>query len=134
MLTDEDLKEMFDELDLDKDGTVTEDELVKSFVGMDEFVNAEMICEIFKSTDRNNNGKICFEEFVSAERKRELLKGFNDIDHNGNGYISRTEMFEFFSDKDYKKMLDIFKKADTNGDDNMSFEGNYLLELFHLIF
>jgi len=51
MLTEIALKEMFDELDLDKDGSVTENELVKSFEGMDEFVNGEMIREIFKSTD-----------------------------------------------------------------------------------
>ena len=94
---------------------------------MDEFVNAKMIREIFKSTDKNHNGNICFKEFVSAERQRELLKAFNDIDHSRNGYISKTEALEFISDK-VKKIKEIFKKADVNGNEKLSFEDNYLLK------
>ncbi len=126
MLTEIALKEMFDELDLDKDGSVTENELVKSFEGMDEFVNGEMIREIFKSTDTDNNGKITFQEFVIAERKREVLKGFNDLDHDKNGYISRTEMLEAFSDQSYKEIIAIFKGADANCDEKISFKGTHL--------
>ena len=60
VLTEADLKIMFKEMDSDKDGAIREDELLLSFEGIDKSITPELIHEIFKATDLNENGKIDF--------------------------------------------------------------------------
>jgi len=123
MMTDKELRTLFDENDLNKDGSLEEEELIKSFEGITDTVNAELIREIFKSTDTNNDGSITFEEFVEAHQKQMILDRFVELDLDGDGYITRMELLESFKDIKNEKLIAMFKKADCDNDGFISFEG-----------
>ena len=60
------LKKAFEVMDANKDGVVTRDELKTLLKGLGESVTDEVVDEMIKIADENNDGKIQFEEFVKA--------------------------------------------------------------------
>ena len=60
------LKKAFEVMDANKDGVVTKDELKNLLKGLGEDVTDEVVDEMIKIADSNNDGKIQFEEFVKA--------------------------------------------------------------------
>jgi len=57
------IREQFDRIDDNGDGYITHDELGKLFNGQ---LAEEVIVQMIKEVDRNDDGKISFEEFVHA--------------------------------------------------------------------
>ena len=53
-------------MDANKDGVVTKDELTTLLKGLGENVTDDVVDEMMKIADENNDGKIQFEEFVAA--------------------------------------------------------------------
>jgi Ca2+-binding EF-hand superfamily protein len=49
----------------------------------------EQLTEMFSEKDRDNDGKLSFEEFTGQETKIE--KAFRAMDRDGDGYITRGE-------------------------------------------
>ena len=60
------LKKAFEVMDANKDGVVTKDELKTLLKGLGEDVTDDVVDEMIKIADENNDGKIEFEEFVKA--------------------------------------------------------------------
>ena len=56
---------------------------------------------VFNQKDRDQNGKMSFEEFSGQKTRSELA--FEAIDKNGDGYVSRKAEYEMTT----KKLLNV---------------------------
>ena len=125
------LKEEFDKFDLNKDGEISKEELIKYLEKLYPYQEAvERAEEIFKEIDFNNDGCINFSEFLTANFKKEkllsektLLKTFNLLDLDGNGYITLEELkesmpVEITSKLEWKALIE---EVDKDGDNQISF-------------
>ena len=129
-----DLKEMFLEIDENKDGTISIDEIKKCLI---EINNKNQLCisdkeieDIFKSIDTDNSKRIDYTEFISAmldessfcEEER-LMEIFRMLDKDGSGKISKNEIKnalnkEKIREKDLNRFI---KEFDLNGDGEIDY-------------
>jgi hypothetical protein len=66
------LRESFSHMDANGDGTVTKDELKQLLEGLGESTTPEVVDEMMKLADKNNDGVVDFEEFVKAATSGEM--------------------------------------------------------------
>eukprot|EP01123_Difflugia_compressa_P003673 TRINITY_DN1491_c1_g3_i1.p1 TRINITY_DN1491_c1_g3~~TRINITY_DN1491_c1_g3_i1.p1 ORF type:complete len:212 (-),score=56.91 TRINITY_DN1491_c1_g3_i1:72-707(-) len=71
----EDMKSIFQALDIDQNGVITQNELVTGMKKAHVNATEEDVKNLFESLDLNEDGKIDFEEFISGMRW--LNKGLN---------------------------------------------------------
>eukprot|EP01017_Pseudomicrothorax_dubius_P047572 TRINITY_DN8567_c0_g1_i1.p1 TRINITY_DN8567_c0_g1~~TRINITY_DN8567_c0_g1_i1.p1 ORF type:complete len:346 (-),score=103.20 TRINITY_DN8567_c0_g1_i1:207-1244(-) len=128
----EDLLKIFKALDANNDGLLSKDELLAGYKNY--FKNAfaeEDIDTIMRTIDSNNNGGIDYSEFVSATINRQSLLSrqrleavFKMFDKDGNGYITKEELMEFFSKSNIPadQWALIIREIDENGDGQISFK------------
>ena len=60
------LKAAFDEIDTNKDGYITKDELRAMLSGLGEPAGEALVNEMMWNADTNADGKVSFNEFVAA--------------------------------------------------------------------
>ncbi len=88
--------EVFNRLDINKDGKLTEEELAYGYEEIFGTFEEQEIKEIIKKGDTDGNGYIDFNEFKTMTFAREsnkisnnrLRKAFNFFDKDGCGFIS----------------------------------------------
>ena len=116
------LKETFCEMDINKDGTLTPEEVKSS---LNKFMNENEIKKMFEEIDINNSNKIEYTEFISAliEKKEylkeeKLLEIFKTLDKDGNGKISKNEIKNILKGQDFDEndSKQFISKFDLNGD------------------
>jgi len=130
------LLQTFQALDLDKDGQLTKDEIIKGYVKLMGYTEEEAIEEaerIMSTLDANNSGSIDYSEFVNATiskqnllTKDRLEAAFKMFDKDGNGKITADEMRHIFNNEgkaagvpqDYWD--EWIKEVDDNGDGGIS--------------
>ena len=107
---DEDIKNIFQKLDMDDDGYIEYEEFVRAAVSKEKFMGDNVLKFAFRFFDKDNSGKIDFEEIEKVFKKsvtdknhvdEALNKIIREVDLNKDGKIS----FEEFS-KIMKKMLE----------------------------
>ena len=124
------LKEEFDKIDVNKDGEISKEELVKCLEVLYPSEEAKLRAnEIFKEIDFNNDGSINFSEFLTVNiRKEKLLNeetldnAFKMFDIDGNGYITIDELkktmpLEITSKSGWKELV---SEVDKDGDYQIS--------------
>ena len=126
------LKEEFDKIDINKDGEISKEELIKCLEKLYPYQEAvEKAENIFKEIDFNNDGCINFSEFLTANFKKEKLlsekalkKAFNLFDIDGNGYITLEELKESMPVEITSKLewRELIEEVDKDGDCQISFE------------
>ena len=126
------LKDSFDKIDVNKDGVVSQDELIQCLESVYSHEIAVMKAkEIFEEIDFNNDGTINFSEFLTVNLKKEkicnedlLRKAFKLFDLDGNGYITIDELQETIplDLQSNSQWVDIVKEVDQDGDCQISFE------------
>jgi len=122
------LKEIFNSLDKNKDGTLTLDE-VKEGVSkiQDSNLNIE---EIFSSIDTDGSGVINYTEFLAATidqklylKEERLYEAFKAFDKDGSGKISVEEIKQVMkiNPEEMTKIEEMVKTFDTNGDGEIDY-------------
>ncbi|KAF9164126.1 calmodulin-like 3 [Actinomortierella ambigua] len=129
------IKDQFNAMDTDRDGTITESEFVKALENANRTPGDYDTLKFFSEADRNKDGKITLNEFVEAlhamgltqpssgvqgkKDPKEVDAIFRQFDADGNGYISAKELGailasqgEHLTEDDLKRMIN---EADTNG-------------------
>ena len=125
------LKEEFDKIDVDKDGEISKDELIKCLESIYPSQEAKLRANaIFKEIDFNNDGSINFSEFLTVNIQKEKLlneetldKAFRMFDLDGNGYITIEELkktmpLEITTKAGWRSLV---SEVDKDGDYQISF-------------
>jgi len=125
------LKEEFDKIDVNKDGEISKDELIKCLESIYPSQEAKLRANaIFKEIDFNNDGSINFSEFLTVNIQKEKLlneetldRAFRMFDLDGNGYITIDELkktmpLEITTKAGWRNLV---SEVDKDGDYQISF-------------
>ncbi|KAK4780874.1 hypothetical protein SAY87_016980 [Trapa incisa] len=132
------LKDIFMRFDMDSDGSLTQLELAAFLRSLGLKPSGDQLHSLLSSIDANSNGKIEFDELVSALlpddhsashelfiNQDQLLEVFRSFDRDGNGFISAAElagsMAKMGRPLTYRELSEMMREADTNGDGVISF-------------
>jgi calcium-dependent protein kinase len=93
---DLDMKNLFKEIDINKDGFINYIEFMASLLDEKNIITEEKIYEAFRMFDKDNSGKISYDEFNKVlninETELEFMKDFvNQYDINNDGEIDYEE-------------------------------------------
>ena len=126
------LKEEFDKIDVNKDGEISKEELIKCLETIYPSQEAKIKANnIFKEIDFNNDGSINFSEFLTVNLQKEKLlneetldKAFRMFDIDGNGYITIDELkkampLEITTRAGWRNLV---SEVDKDGDYQISFK------------
>lgn len=95
--------------------------------------------------DRDNNGKLDFNEFMEIlsdnigdfETEDEIRRLFRVFDRKNTGYITRKDLKEVMEVMDEKlteaELDEAMKEADTNKDGKINVDGNIILDMQNFI-
>jgi calcium-dependent protein kinase len=121
------LKEIFNSIDKNQDGTLTIEE-IKAGVSQLKNGNNINIEEIFKSIDTDGSGVINYTEFIAASidqnvylKEERLYEAFKMFDKDGSGKISIDEVKQIMKEEDDLKIKEIIKKYDLNNDGEIDY-------------
>ena len=126
---------LFNQIDVNGDGKITKEELLKGLQGkMKSPTLAKDVDEIYKNIDMDNNGYIEYEEFVRAAVSKEkflsegvLRYAFRYFDKDNSGEITIDEIEEVFKEsisdktKIHDSLQQIINEVDANGDGVIDF-------------
>ena len=123
------LKQTFEEIDLNKDGTLTFDELKTC---LSKVIDDDGSFEtLFNAFDTDNNGKVAYTEFLAGlieeniyMKQEKLLDAFKLFDFDNDGKISKSEVISVLkglniNDNNLKESIHLF---DINGDNELDFK------------
>ena len=119
------LKDIFENLDENKEGTLTLNEVKKGIEKLHKKEFNDDVEEIFKSLDTDSSGRIDYTEFLAAcinqksfLRQERLNEAFQMLDKDGTGKITKDEIKKALKlDKVDEEILNqLIQKYDLNGD------------------
>ena len=96
-ITEEQVDEMFERIDLDGNGTIDYTEFVMATISESNLVTQERLKQAFKMFDKDNSGALSPEEikdvlcFDSTVDPKEIDKIIAEVDENGDGEIQFDE-------------------------------------------
>ncbi|CAK80011.1 unnamed protein product (macronuclear) [Paramecium tetraurelia] len=135
MMSEQDKKKLMDEFqkfDLNKDGLLTKDELLKVYCTMfSSDQAAQEVDAIFAKIDQNGSGRIDYQEFIMATidqkkyfNREKLLLLFQQIDRDHSGQLSKLEVKKLLRDMQIpkEKLENLSKQLDQNGDGQITQE------------
>ena len=121
------LKNIFDSIDINKDGTLTPDEVKTA---LKKFMNEDEIKKIFGGIDTNNSNKIEYSEFISALlekkdylKKEKLSDSFRMLDKDDDGKITKEEIKKVLNNEDYNEndIKQFMSKFDLDNDGQVDY-------------
>jgi calcium-dependent protein kinase len=129
------LREIFKSIDLNGDGKLSKEEIIKGFKIYDRIDNRKEYIEIIMSqADTDGNGYIDYNEFIKATISHHKIyslsnikKAFDLFDLDGSGKISSGEFDKIFSIGNIKKSLwqEVILEIDKNLDGEIDFDEFY---------
>ncbi|KAJ1425112.1 Protein kinase-like domain superfamily [Sesbania bispinosa] len=120
------LKQMFNNMDTDRSGTITYDELKSGLSKLGSKLSEVEIKQLMEAADVDNNGTIDYHEFITAtinrhklERDENLFKAFQYFDKDNSGYITRDELRQALTEYqmgDEEAIDEVINDVDTDND------------------
>ena len=101
-INEQDLIQLFNDMDTDKNGLINYTEFVAALMDYEKNIKKEHLIECFQNYDEDNSGKIDFNEFCkilrpqNEEEKKELKILYDQFDDNGDGEIDIEEFIQGF--------------------------------------
>eukprot|EP01024_Parvocaulis_polyphysoides_P028208 TRINITY_DN25509_c1_g2_i2.p1 TRINITY_DN25509_c1_g2~~TRINITY_DN25509_c1_g2_i2.p1 ORF type:complete len:481 (+),score=100.05 TRINITY_DN25509_c1_g2_i2:147-1589(+) len=124
------LKELFQSIDDNGDGTITLNELRKAMNNWGHKMQDDQLQQIMDSVDVDGDGKIEYNEFVAMtmhvsrlEKEEVMAQAFRDFDTDGSGFITQDELanaLEKFNLTD--NVEDLMAGVDKNHDGKIDFQ------------
>ncbi|KAJ6367480.1 hypothetical protein OIU78_000106 [Salix suchowensis] len=131
----EGLKAMFTNMDTDKSGTITYEELKTGFAQLGSKLSEAEVKNLMEAADVDGNGSIDYIEFISAtmhryklERDEHLYKAFQYFDKDSSGYITRDELelaMKEYGMGDESSIKEIIAEVDADNDGRINYEEFY---------
>ncbi|WZZ52906.1 hypothetical protein YC2023_053013 [Brassica napus] len=129
----ENIKEMFNKMDTDKDGIVTIEELKAGLRDFGTQLAESEVQMLIEAVDTKGKGTLDYGEFVAVSlhlqkvaNDEHLRKAFSYFDKDGNGYILPQELCEALKEDGGDDCVDvandIFQEVDTDKDGRISYE------------
>ena len=121
------LRDIFCNIDINKDGVLTIEEVKQS---LQKFLKENEIEKMFEEIDTNNSNKIEYTEFISALiEKKEYLKEetlmeiFKTLDKNGNGKINKDDLKNVLNNQNLSdnELNQFIEKFDLNRDGEIDY-------------
>ena len=128
------LNKIFLEIDTNKDGTLSVDEIRKCLIKLNQEknlkINNQEIEDIFKSIDVNNSKRIEYTEFITSMleestycKEEKLIKIFRMLDKDGSGKISKDEIKKVLNNEKIREedLKNFIKKFDLDEDGEINY-------------
>ena len=129
-----DYSALFNTIDADKDGKITEEEFMKH-VATNDSVNKEVLHLIFQALDADKDGHLTEAEFVKFGDKVKTMDSsaqdypykllFSLIDENSDGHLTFKEVKTFSKNNGFLQNFSVNKfiaQADANGDGIITYD------------
>jgi len=127
----EGLKNMFETIDADKNGTITMDEL-RAAIGKGQYkLTEEDITSLMEAADVDGNGEIDYNEFLAAtlhqsklDKEEHIYEAFKKFDADGNGVLSLEEITDALKTFNMAEgeIAAILKEVDKDGNGEVDYE------------
>ncbi|XP_015883702.3 calcium-dependent protein kinase 2 [Ziziphus jujuba] len=125
------LKAMFTNMDTDKSGTITYEELKTGLARIGSQLSEPEVKQLMEAADVDGNGSIDYIEFISAtmhrhrlERDDHLYKVFQYFDKDNSGFITKDELETAMKEHgigDESSIRDIISEVDTDNDGRINY-------------
>lgn len=126
------LKAMFVNMDTDKSGSITYEELKSGLARLGSKLSEAEVKQLMEAADVDGNGTIDYIEFITAtmhrhrlERDEHLYKAFCHFDTDNSGYITMDELetaMKEYGMGDEATIKDIISEVDTDNDGRINYE------------
>ncbi|XP_065044946.1 calcium-dependent protein kinase 2-like isoform X1 [Musa acuminata AAA Group] len=126
------LKQMFTNMDTDKSGTITYDELKTGLARLGSKLSEAEIKQLMDAADVDGNGSIDYIEFITAtmhrhklEREEHLYRAFQYFDKDRSGFITREELESAMKQHgvgDADTIKEIISEVDADHDGRINYE------------
>ncbi|XP_076881579.1 calcium-dependent protein kinase 2-like [Bidens hawaiensis] len=126
------LKAMFVNMDTDKSGSITYEELKTGLARLGSKLSETEVKQLMEAADVDGNGTIDYIEFITAtmhrhrlERDEHLYKAFCHFDTDNSGFITMDELetaMKEYDMGDEATIKDIISEVDTDNDGRINYE------------
>lgn len=126
------LKQMFNNMDTDRSGTITYEELKTGLSKLGSKLNETEIKQLMEAADVDNNGSIDYIEFITAtmhrhrlDKDENLYKAFLYFDKDHSGFITRDELRHAMTEYgigDEATIDEVLDDVDTDKDGRINYE------------
>ncbi|OVA10537.1 Protein kinase domain [Macleaya cordata] len=126
------LKAMFTNMDTDKSGTITYEELKTGLARLGSKLSEAEVKQLMDAADVDGNGTIDYIEFITAtmhrhklEREEHLYKAFQHFDADNSGFITRDELEKAMKEYDMgdeASIKEIISEVDADNDGRINYE------------
>ncbi|XP_023535368.1 calcium-dependent protein kinase 29 [Cucurbita pepo subsp. pepo] len=126
------LKQMFKNIDTDRSGTITFDELKTGLSRLGSRLSEHEIKQLMDAADVDKNGTIDYGEFITAtmhrhrlDKEENIYNAFRFFDRDGSGFITRDELRQAMTQYgmgDEDTIDEIINDVDIDGDGKINYE------------